>query len=290
MARRTPANNPPRPAPPPLSVPVLDLPEPCDDQIRNLLDLADATAAWALALYANGPRDLTTKQGAEVFLTRRQVIVRLEETSMATERHDFGPRAPLWDVQSRTQRLRRVVKNIVTWAIDNRGRQPPAWTEADEAAAEEGRLPDWSADMMRAENQRISLWRELQSTKYDMAMLGMLVPQPATGSVTVDGPAPPCWLWWQGKRHKLSPLQWQLLRQLWDREIAEFEDVIRDVWGDEGQDRADSTVRSALSRLNALLALKQANAPGLAGLANSLSAIRTASVLPRPEQEVQPRL
>jgi hypothetical protein len=68
-----------------------------------------------------------------------------------------------------------------------------------------------------------------------------------------DGPQPPHWLWWKGKRHRLTPQQHQLLTFLWPHAEVQVERVERAVWGDEGAIVTESTLRSALSKLNGQL-------------------------------------
>jgi hypothetical protein len=68
-----------------------------------------------------------------------------------------------------------------------------------------------------------------------------------------DGPAPPNLLYWRGNNYDLPPLQWRMLDYLWNRRgPVQVEDLTEHVWGNKAV--ADSTVRSALSTLNAQLA------------------------------------
>jgi hypothetical protein len=68
-----------------------------------------------------------------------------------------------------------------------------------------------------------------------------------------DGPAPPNLFWWQRQRHELAPRLWQMLSAIWGRDTIPIEEVRQRVWGDEGEDVEDSTIRSTLSDLNARL-------------------------------------
>ncbi len=68
-----------------------------------------------------------------------------------------------------------------------------------------------------------------------------------------DGPDQPCWLWWANVRHELTPRLWQILAYLWDHDNVPVEDLVSHVWGEEGEEAKDSTVRSNLSQLNARL-------------------------------------
>jgi hypothetical protein len=68
-----------------------------------------------------------------------------------------------------------------------------------------------------------------------------------------DGPAPPNLLWWDGVEHELPPRAWKILNVLWSRtEPIKVDQLIAEVWGHD-HEPADSTVRSALSELNAAL-------------------------------------
>jgi hypothetical protein len=75
-----------------------------------------------------------------------------------------------------------------------------------------------------------------------------------TAFVHPDGPEKPCWLWWGNVRHELAPRLWQILAYLWDRNNVPVEELVSQVWGEEGEEPKDTTVRSNLSQLNGRLA------------------------------------
>jgi hypothetical protein len=75
-----------------------------------------------------------------------------------------------------------------------------------------------------------------------------------TVPVHPDGPEKPCWLWWGNVRHELAPRLWQILAYLWTRDNVSVEELVSQVWGEEGEDIQDATVRSNLCQLNNRLA------------------------------------
>ena len=65
-----------------------------------------------------------------------------------------------------------------------------------------------------------------------------------------DGPMPPIFLWWNGIRHSLSPREWQILSAVWEKEHFQIQDLCDLVWGEDGDQVADVTVRATVCRLN----------------------------------------
>ena len=64
-----------------------------------------------------------------------------------------------------------------------------------------------------------------------------------------DGPCPPNLLIWKGETYSIPPMQWQLLKYMWDRKSAAFEYVEAAMYG-ELDDSPESGVKSALGKLN----------------------------------------
>lgn len=69
-----------------------------------------------------------------------------------------------------------------------------------------------------------------------------------------DGPAPPCFFWWQDECHRMAPRLWAMLNSLWDKEAPEVQEVARQVWANEGLEVGQNTIHATLSKLNAFLA------------------------------------
>jgi hypothetical protein len=67
-----------------------------------------------------------------------------------------------------------------------------------------------------------------------------------------DGPEPPYWFWWEGKRTNWKAQQrpWSLLNFMWTRESAEADDVLDAVWGET---KNIITLRTAANRANTAL-------------------------------------
>jgi hypothetical protein len=74
-----------------------------------------------------------------------------------------------------------------------------------------------------------------------------------------DGPEPPCWLRWKGKRIKIgdgrSARSWRLLNYFWNHESATYEDLCEGADPDKPWDRPvhDGTIASAVNRMNQTL-------------------------------------
>jgi hypothetical protein len=175
--------------------PVPKLTEPADDPdlILAFLNAERSATEWALAMYARGPRNEPIVLGVggqtstagplhDMLFTRGLALRRVERAARAVETHDFGPRAPLADVQQRVRRVERAVGNIQIWALQFRGRQPPPWEwPPDTASPEEvweamARLPDCRSPEARPENEREELWKELEEARAELLLLRSLKP------------------------------------------------------------------------------------------------------------------
>ena len=71
-----------------------------------------------------------------------------------------------------------------------------------------------------------------------------------------DGPEAPCWLWWQGVRHRIGEGRavrgWQLLAFMWRRASATF-DELQEEGGPWQEPVTSAAVATAVTRLNASL-------------------------------------
>jgi hypothetical protein len=142
-------------------------------------DCPDAIAEWALEMYADGLPTFTTAQGCGVFVWRRHALQSLERAAGAVVLHDFGPRAGIGDVERRVQGLIDVCERIISWATRNRGRQPPPWEPANEDEKYDPTSAPLPPDkVMKAEGERIALWRELAKSQAALKLLPALRPAP----------------------------------------------------------------------------------------------------------------
>lgn len=67
-------------------------------------------------------------------------------------------------------------------------------------------------------------------------------------AIAADGPIPPDKFKWEGATYsKIPPIQWQLLKMMWGRDSATFQEVSDAVWGGH---TADTTIKTTVSRLN----------------------------------------
>jgi hypothetical protein len=99
------------------------------------------------------------------------------------------------------------------------------------------------------------------TSKPPLTTLSEIKEENASESARPDGPLPPRWLVWNGKKHEIGSkrgkMLWKLLNFMWTRERAPFDDLFDlhahgdgVVWTDPIN---DSTVTTAVNRLNALL-------------------------------------
>jgi hypothetical protein len=77
--------------------------------------------------------------------------------------------------------------------------------------------------------------------------------QPTGEPVPPDGPVPPNLFRWEGVLHRVRPRDWQLLNAIYPSESIELQVVVEAVWGAEGHEPKDTTIRSAIHRLNTRL-------------------------------------
>jgi hypothetical protein len=82
--------------------------------------------------------------------------------------------------------------------------------------------------------------------------LGLKAPKGSPGPA--DGPVPPKWLWWKGDRHELKPQIWRMMSVMWHEDIVRVDTFEESVW-DENDEPGFGTIRPALSRANARLAV-----------------------------------
>jgi hypothetical protein len=226
-------------------------PDPTDDPIQPLLDVADVIAETALSIYA-GPRTLTPEQGRGLFVFKNESRAALVRAADGVLLFDFGPRAPQAGVIARVKVLGDAVRNVVRWAIRHHGRKPAPWKPATEEEAADpakyGPPPD-AAD--QAEGERLVLWRELEAAKAGLTLLRVLGP-----TEPKQGPVPPDRFRWHGAEASgLSRTQYRLLAALCRgpelREPVPIGEVVAAVYeGDPKDKRAVAAHLDSLKKLH----------------------------------------
>ncbi|MGE3803820.1 MAG: hypothetical protein AB7K24_03995 [Gemmataceae bacterium] len=66
-----------------------------------------------------------------------------------------------------------------------------------------------------------------------------------------DGPKPPNWLEWKGQKWKMQPVPWKLLRHMWGRDVASFDELAEAVWGESVV--TSGQVKVAVTKINSTL-------------------------------------
>lgn len=82
----------------------------------------------------------------------------------------------------------------------------------------------------------------------------------AAGSLTrrVDGPQPPDWFWWNGKKERLPTQAFQLLCIIWNEDSVSIDAVIA-AWGAEAKGNKSLNLKTEKSRIgNAIKAVNDA--------------------------------
>jgi hypothetical protein len=190
------------------------------DPVRQLLTVADAIADFALTHYA-GPRDLTPAQAGGFFLERRRALELVAEAGQIVVEHDYGPRAPLGDVEQRVGALTEVCERILNWAARCRGLAPPELPKHQELPE----YPPWDERTMHAEGERITIWRDLAAARERLERLRPLAtgaPKGAERPPDLQPPLPPArhscdfsHVHWYGANYYFTAAQAAVVAILW---------------------------------------------------------------------------
>lgn len=192
-------------------------------------------------------------------LTRLQVLLTLAIESVEAAPPGNEPAA----VQTYQEEIAKLIK--VTGLVDRAG-TPPEMSVSfqtsmspDAPVIEKFDIP-YIGNWPQVEGDLVYEIRDVPDDSAKWVVLGILrwwrrhaieAALATENAETLDGPAPPNRLIWDGHSHELPPRLWRLLNFMWNRDKASLQELDVEVWDREVV--RSKTVNSAVSRLNTIL-------------------------------------